>query len=209
GRFELREVLGRGGFGVVYRAFDPLLDREVALKVPLFSRAERKKAERFLNEARAAARLRHPNIVAFYEIGEADDRLFLAAEYIQGKTLADVVKVSRPSIAQSVRWVLELAGALNYAHSQGIVHRDIKPQNIMIDAGGRPQIMDFGLAKRVDRDSTMTVEGALLGTPAYMPPEQARGEIDKIGPQSDQYSLGVVLYELLTGQKPFDGSASV
>src|SRR4029450_924157 len=110
----------------------------------------------------------------------------------------------RPSLEQVVAWVRELAGALAYAHDQGIVHRDIKPQNIMIDAVGRPQIMDFGLAKRIDQDSKMTSEGALLGTPAYMSPEQARGDVEKVGPHSDQYSLGAVLYELLTGLKPFD-----
>jgi tRNA A-37 threonylcarbamoyl transferase component Bud32 len=232
GRFEVYEVLGRGAFGVVSRAYDPLLDREVALKVPLFSSKEGKRAQRFLNEAKAAARLRHPNIVAVYEGGEADGRLYLAAEYIKGQTLAEVIKGSQPTaersaerttehpgcsaaagvllpIEQSVRWVRELAGALAYAHAQGVVHRDIKPHNIMIDAEGRPQIMDFGLAKRVDQDAKMTSEGALLGTPAYMPPEQARGDIENVGPYSDQYSLGAVLYELLTGQRPFDGPPAV
>jgi hypothetical protein len=228
GRFVLHEPLGRGGFGVVYRAYDPLLDRELALKVPLFPTGEQKRAERFLNEARAAARLRHPNIVAVYESGEADGLLYLAAEYVQGQTLAETLEKSGaehgPSVLpdgghhglpsavplpQAVLWVRDLAGALEYAHSQEVVHRDIKPQNIMIDDQGRPQIMDFGLAKRLDQDSKTTLEGALLGTPAYMSPEQARGEIDKVGPASDQYSLGAVLYEMITGQKPFDGPAVV
>jgi formylglycine-generating enzyme required for sulfatase activity/tRNA A-37 threonylcarbamoyl transferase component Bud32 len=238
GRFEVHEVLGRGAFGVVSRAYDPLLDRQVALKVPLFSSKEGKRAQRFLNEAKAAARLRHPNIVAVYEGGEADGKLYLAAEYIKGQTLAEVIKNARPklveggqdavsdnvhaaedngsgrmpdllSIEQSVRWVRELAGALAYAHAQGVVHRDMKPHNIMIDAEGRPQIMDFGLAKRIDQDAKMTSEGALLGTPAYMPPEQARGDIERVGPHSDQYSLGAVLYELLTGRRPFDGPPAV
>jgi hypothetical protein len=234
GRFEVHEVLGRGAFGVVSRAYDRLLDRQVALKVPLFSSKDGKRARRFLNEAKAAASLRHPNIVAVYEGGEADGKLYLAAEYIKGQTLAEVIKSARSAaeqnaggaapeieaaehhgrgrmphllpIEQSVRWVRELAGALAYAHAQGVVHRDIKPHNVMIDAEGRPQIMDFGLAKRVDQDSKMTSEGALLGTPAYMPPEQARGDIERIGPHSDQYSLGTVLYELLTGKRPFDGT---
>lgn len=209
GRFELHEVLGRGGFGVVYRASDRLLDRHVALKIPLFATTERGKAQRFLNEAKAAARLRHPNIVAVYEGGEVDGRLYLAAEYVKGETLAQRMKNSRPSLAQAVAWVKDLAGALAYAHAQGIVHRDIKPHNVMIGANGRPQIMDFGLARRLDDDSKMTREGALLGTPAYMAPEQARGEIEKVGPHSDQYSLGAVLYELITGQKPFDGPPAV
>lgn len=175
GRFELHEVLGRGGFGVVSRAYDPLLDRQVALKLPLFSSTDGKKGQRFLNEAKAAARLRHPNIIPLYESGQIDGRLYLATEYVQGKTLAEVIKKSRPSIEQAVRWVREVAGALAYAHDQGIVHRDIKPHNIMIDAAGRPQIMDFGLAKRLDQDSTMTVEGSVLGTPAYMPPRTGAG----------------------------------
>jgi serine/threonine protein kinase len=237
GRFEVHEVLGRGAFGVVSRAYDRLLDRQVALKVPLFSSKDGKRAKRFLNEAKAAARLRHPNIVAVYEGGEADGKLYLAAEYIKGQTLAEVIKSARPvsgqnpgdaprdfeaaehhgcgrvphllPIEQSARWVRELAGALAYAHAQGVVHRDIKPHNVMIDGEGRPQIMDFGLAKRVDQDSKMTSEGALLGTPAYMPPEQARGDIENVGPHSDQYSLGAVLYELLTGQRPFDGPPAI
>lgn len=209
GRFLIEQTLGRGGFGVVYQATDPLLHRQVALKVPLFSAGDRKKTQRFLNEAKAAARLRHPTIVAVFESGETEGNLYLAAEFVKGETLAARAKKSRPAIEQSVRWVRELARALAYAHEQGIVHRDIKPQNIMIDAQERPQIMDFGLAKRLDQDSTMTADGSVLGTPAYMSPEQARGEHSAVGPQSDQYSLGVVLYELLTGQKPFEGAPAV
>lgn len=209
GRFEIGETLGRGGFGIVYRAHDPLLDRDLALKIPLFPGSDDRRAQRFLAEARAAGKLRHPHIVAVYESGEADGKLFIASEYVEGQTLADVLEGGRPGQEQAAGWVRDLAGALSYAHSQGIVHRDIKPQNIMIDGAGRPQIMDFGLAKRLDQDSKMTSEGALLGTPAYMSPEQARGEADSVGPRSDQYSLGTVLYELLTGRRPFDGSGAV
>lgn len=208
GRFDVHEVLGRGGFGIVYHAYDPLLAREVALKLPLFAGTDVEKIRRFQNEARVAAQLRHPNIVAVYESGEIDGRLFLAAEYVRGQTLSDAIR-SHPSFEQSVRWVHDLAAALAYAHEEGIVHRDIKPQNIMIDSSGRPQIMDFGLAKRLEHDSTMTAEGSLLGTPAYMSPEQARADGVEIGPDSDQYSLGVVLYELLTGRRPFDGPPAV
>jgi hypothetical protein len=208
-RFQILGTLGRGGFGVVYRAYDPLLNREVALKSPRFPPSDRLKSQRFLAEAKAAGKLRHPQIVAVYESGEANGQLFIVSEYIEGQTLAACIQQQRPDFRQSAEWVRWLADALAYAHAEGIVHRDIKPQNVMIDRHNRPQIMDFGLAKRLDQDSTMTSDGGLLGTPAYMAPEQARGEADNVGPRSDQYSLATILYELLTGRKPFEGSPAV
>lgn len=205
GRFELQAVLGEGAFGIVYRAFDPTLRRHVALKVPRHASDSATRSQRFLTEAHAAANLRHPNIVAVFESGQSEGRLFIVSEYVQGKPLSERTAVRRPPFAQSARWVGALAGALAYAHQEGIVHRDIKPDNILLTDRDRPLIMDFGLAKLTDDDSGITGDGSILGTPAYMSPEQARGETDSTGPHSDQYSLGVVLYELLTGERPFQG----
>jgi WD40 repeat protein/DNA-directed RNA polymerase subunit RPC12/RpoP len=205
GRFEIKSALGGGGFGVVYRAFDPVLGREVALKVPKFGPEDAKRTQRFLIEAQAAAHLHHPNIVAVFESGQAGDKAFIASEYVAGKPLSVRSEENPPSFQEAALWTRALADALDYAHDEGIIHRDIKPDNIMMAAKDRPQIMDFGLAKRTDEDSSMTGDGSILGTPAYMSPEQARGETDRVGPHSDQYSLGVVLYELLTGKRPFEG----
>lgn len=204
GRFELRERVGQGSFGVVFRAYDPVLDREVAIKVPQIAFADQRATRRFLGEAKAAARLRHPGIVAVHEAGLADGRPYIATAFVNGQTLAERIKAGRPPLDLAVAWVRDLARALAYAHSEGVVHRDVKPGNVMLDAHDRPQLMDFGLARHVDSESSLTAEGALLGTPAYMSPEQARGET-AVGPKSDQYSLGAMLYELLCGAKPFAG----
>ena len=221
GRFQLRSVVGQGGFGTVYRAYDPVLDREVALKVPRFVACEPEQIKRFLTEAKAAARLRHPNIVAVFDCGEVEGMYYIAAEFVPGEPLSTRLARERPTFAQVARWVRDLASALAYAHGEGIVHRDIKPANIMIDRRLRPQLTDFGLAKLraegaahtsrkralgaapAGETASMTATGAILGTPAYMAPEQARGEGKAVGPHSDQYSLGAVLYELLTGRRPF------
>jgi hypothetical protein len=205
GRFELRQVLGQGSFGRVYKAFDPQLDRYVALKVPTFGPEQTHKVQRFLAEAKAAAKLRHPNIVPTFDSGEVGGQYYIATQFVAGQPLSHRLEDDPPSFRQAAEWIRQLADALAYAHKEGIVHRDIKPDNIMLDEQGVPQIMDFGLAKRVNEDAAMTTDGSILGTPAYMPPEQARGELSKVGPASDQYSLGVVLYEMLTGQRPFSG----
>ena len=207
GRFTIQALLGAGGFGTVYRAHDTLLDREVALKVPHPSRlqSERDKT-RVLREAKAAAQLRHPNIVPVYDAGSAGGQFFIASAFIDGRTLAESLCRHRPDFQQAARLVRELAGALDYAHGLGIVHRDVKPSNVLLDAKDNPLLADFGLARFLESDDELTHEGTVLGTPAYMAPEQARGEHDAVGPASDQYSLGVVLYEMLCGQRPFAGA---
>jgi len=206
GRFLVQTVLGQGAFGIVYRAYDPLLDREVALKVPRFALTDATMLERFYREAKSAARLHHPNIVTLHETGIIDGVPYLVSEFVNGTTLLQVIREKRFDIRTAVDWIRQVAEALHYAHSEGVVHRDIKPGNIMINGARRPQIMDFGLAKRVaDGESNMTVEGQILGTPNYMSPEQARGLVAEVGPHSDQYSVGVVLYEMLCGSTPFVG----
>jgi hypothetical protein len=205
GRFELRAVLGQGTFGRVYRAYDPQLKREVALKVPKFGPDEPQQVERFLGEARAAARLRHPNVVAVFESGRAGDDYYIASEFVEGMPLSAHLRDGPPDFRQAARWVRDLASGLACAHAAGVIHRDIKPANILLDRTGRPQLADFGLAKCVGEEATRTADGTVLGTPAYMAPEQARGEQAAVGPHSDQYSLGVVLYELLARRRPFDG----
>jgi eukaryotic-like serine/threonine-protein kinase len=206
GRFVVRGKLGSGAFGTVYRAFDPNLNREVALKVPNPGvMTEPKRAERFLREAKAAANLRHPHIVPVFDAGKDGDHYFIASAFIDGKPLSDAIPEGGMEFALAARIVRELAEALAYAHEQGIVHRDVKPANTMLDTRYHVHLMDFGLAARRQEESRLTNDGAVMGTVAYMSPETARGHTDDPRPTADQYSVGVVLYELLTGQTPFTG----
>ncbi|HZT80642.1 MAG TPA: protein kinase [Gemmataceae bacterium] len=208
GKFELLEELGAGSFGRVFRARDADLDRVVAIKFLRAGRlAGQEDVDRFLREARSAARLKHPGIVSLYETGQAEDgTYYLVEEFVPGQTLAQRLAEGPIGPRAAAELVAQVADALDYAHRHGVIHRDLKPSNIMLDQDGRPHLMDFGLAKRDGDDTPLTLDGEVLGTPAYMSPEQARGEAHKVDGRGDVYSLGVILYELLTGERPFQGN---
>ena len=201
-RFEFREMVGIGGFGSVWRAFDRVLEREVAVKIP---RLERVKLAEFLREARTAAHLNHPNIVKVYDVGEENGTSFIVTEFIDGQNLRDWVRTRKMTHEEVAELVAKLASAIQHAHSQGIIHRDLKLANVLMDAKGDPHIADFGLAKRESHPDSIAVKGQVLGTPAYMAPEQACANHDGTERRTDIYALGVIMYELLTGTMPFLG----
>jgi tetratricopeptide (TPR) repeat protein/predicted Ser/Thr protein kinase len=200
GKYVVVEELGRGGMGVVYKAWESGLKRWVALKV-LAGTGGKEDLVRFRREAQTAASLRHPNIVGIYEVGDVGEKHVIAMEYVDGDSLAGQ-KMPAPKAAA---FLAQVARAVEFAHSKGIVHRDIKPHNIMIDREGKAFVMDFGLAKSLQASSHITMSGTVVGTPSYMAPEQAAGKIAQVGKASDVYSLGAVLYEVLTGLPPFKG----
>ena len=202
GRFQLRERLGDGGFGEVYRAYDPRLDRDVAIKILKQPNPGERVMERFFREARAVARLDHPNIVAVHDAGYDGGRCWVAYHLVVGRPLWWYRDHHRMDAITAARVVRALADALDHAHHMGVLHRDLKPANILIDDQGKPRLIDFGLARRSDFESDLTREGAIVGTPAYMSPEQALGVSRLVDERSDVYSLGVIFYELLHGRRP-------
>jgi TolB-like protein/Tfp pilus assembly protein PilF len=209
GDYELLEEIGRGGQGVVYRAHQKSLNRTVALKLlGLGPWTTETHLKRFRREAEAAASLQHPGIVPIYEVGERDGQCYFSMQFVEGGQLDEVVKGQPIPIRRGVELIVKLARTVHYAHEHGILHRDIKPGNILLDENGEPHLTDFGLARLVEAESTVTRTLDVLGTPSYMAPEQAAGETTKLSKATDVYGLGAVLYQLLTGQPPFAGGTT-
>ncbi len=216
GDYELLEELGRGGMGVVYKAKQKSLQRIVALKMILRGDlATTADQARFQAESRAAGHLQHPNIVAVHEAGECDGQAYFSMQFIEGQTLAALMTGGPLRPHAAARYLAAVSRAVHFAHQHGILHRDLKPSNILIDHEGVPHVTDFGLAKRVATsdglppETALTISGAIIGTPAYMAPEQISNRRGKPSPVSDVYSLGVILYEMLTGRPPFQGATPV
>ena len=206
GDYELLEELGRGGMGIVYKARQKSLNRIVAIKTIITGRlATEEDVRRFRREAQSAAKLRHPSIVTVHQVGEHNGQQFFSMECIDGNSLADVIHDRPLPPVQAAQYLKPLAEAIHYAHNQGVLHRDLKPSNVLLDSSGQPRITDFGLAKRMEDQSDLTVSGAVVGTPSYMSPEQAEARRGEVNERTDIYSLGAILYEGLTGTPPFRG----
>lgn len=205
GRYQIVRLLGKGAMGAVYLSYDGQLERHVALKLPMLSTAEM--IERFHREARVAAKLRSPYICPVFDVGNSNGMNYISMAYIDGVPLSNHIREKRLKQADDIaQLVSKIARGLTKAHEAGVVHRDLKPDNIMVDMDGEPILMDFGLARNMEEDIRISKSGALTGSPAYMSPEQAQGDQSKVGPPTDIYSLGVILFEILTGRIPFQGS---
>ncbi len=208
--YEILEVIGRGGMGVVYKALHTRLDRLVALKMVLAgAHASPEELARFSIESQAVAQLQHPGIVQIYEVGEHDGLPYFSLEFVSGGSLAHKIGGKPQPTREAAGMVHELALAVREAHRRNIIHRDLKPANVLLTPDGRPKITDFGLAKRLDSDSEQTHTGAIMGSPSYMAPEQAWGQTHEIGPRTDVYALGAILYEMLVGRPPFQGASPI
>lgn len=208
GDYELLEEIARGGMGVVYKARQVNLNRIVALKMILAGQfAGQEDVQRFYTEAEAAAQLDHPGIVPIFEIGEHAGQHYFSMGYIEGRSLADRIAEGPLPCNEAASLLAKICEAMAYAHQRGVIHRDLKPANILLDADGQPKVTDFGLAKRTETDSGLTGTGQILGTPSYMPPEQASGKVEEVGPLADVYSLGAILYSTLTGRPPFQAAS--
>jgi serine/threonine-protein kinase len=209
GRYQIRGVLGKGAMGLVYDGHDSTLDRRVAIKTILTSNLDEATAKhydlRFRREVRAVARLNHPNIVQVYDFGHEGDLAYIVMEYVEGRELKEQLDAKeRFELGRIFTLMGELLDALDFAHQAGVIHRDIKPGNVMINAAGNAKLADFGVARIMDEQSEATRAGAMVGTPSHMSPEQIQGQpIDR---RTDIFSAGVVFYQLLTGQKPFEGT---
>ena len=204
GDYELLEEIARGGMGVVYKARQVSLNRVVAVKMILAGRLARAaEVARFRAEARAVAGLQHANIVPIYEVGDQDGQNYFSMEFVDGPNLAQVVREHPLDAARAARYVRTVAEAIQYAHERGVVHRDLKPSNVLIDPFDQPRVTDFGLAKNLAGDSELTETGQVLGAPSFVSPERAAGRKEDVGPRSDVYALGAILYHLLTGRPPF------
>ncbi|MBI2948137.1 MAG: protein kinase, partial [Verrucomicrobia bacterium] len=210
GKYELLEEIARGGMGIVYKARHTGLDSIVAVKLIRSGvLATPTDVERFQREARSAARLQHPNIVTIHDIGEQDGQHYFSMDYVPGANLAELARTRPFSPKQAAEITARVALAIHYAHQQGVLHRDVKPANVILTPEQQPRVLDFGLARIVADDSQLTQSGAPMGSPCYMPPEQAGGKRESVGAWSDVYSLGALLYELLTGRPPFQAPTAV